>query len=518
MPDQETKAQQSSYVDTLHPLLDAKTRQIRRCRDAYMGTDSIKLLDGNLKDLLSKTDEEYLPRLSGQSDDQYAQYKVRAVFYAAMARTVIALVGAIDRKCPEIKGAEGLEEWMKDVTGYGVSFEEFMKDIETEVLISGRVNIVIDRMNSVNNTPYLVWSKNEDCINWFTEDASEFDKKLSSMVFREAYTSADKDNPYLQNQSHQYREYLLDPAGNVVVKLWRPLDKALIAGAKTDYTVHETYNVTNRGRALGFLPVVSVVSEGSPLEIPKPPLVDLVDVSLSHYRNSADYEHGLHWTALPTPWFSGLNDRSSAITIGSGTAIVLPDPASKAGFLEFSGVGLSAIAQSMKVKENMMSALGARMLGSSMDQSTSAEVVRINVAGEVAALQNIAKSLSRGLTRLLRMVAIWENKSNPENIDIRLNEDYIDTKLAAQDITALMQAYQAGVISLDSLLWNFDQGERLPLGRTVDEEMAMIEADLDKEADLAKGYGDEKIGYEGNNFSAPPLTGIDTSVEDEDEE
>jgi hypothetical protein len=227
-----------------------------------------------------------------------------------------------------------------------------------------------------------------------------------------------------------------------------------------------------------------------------------VDINLSHYRNSADYEHGLHWTALPTPWFSGLNDRDAKITLGSGSAIILPDPSASAGFLEFSGVGLGKISESLKHKEGMMSALGARMLASKMDQSTSAEVTRINYSGETAALANIANSISKGATRLLRMVSEWENKSDSDKIEVHLNLDYIDSKLSAPDLTALIGAYTGGVMSLDTLLWNINQGERLPFGRTVEEEMELIEAGSEKEADTAMWYEDQGVGFEGNQFSS----------------
>jgi hypothetical protein len=205
---------------------------------------------------------------------------------------------------------------------------------------------------------------------------------------------------------------------------------------------------------------------------------------------------------LPTPWFSGLNDRDANITLGSGTAIILPDPSASAGFLEFSGAGLGKISEALKHKEGMMSALGARMLASKMDQSTSAEVTRINYSGETAALSNIARSISRGATRLLRMVAIWENKSNPDKILVNLNEDYIDAKLAAPDLAALISAYQSGVMSLDSLLWNMDQGERLPQGRSIEEEIELIDAGADKEQDTALWAEDQGIAFEGDSFSS----------------
>ena len=492
-------------ITTKHPMLEVVLDQIRRSRDTHAGTDAIKQTAPIYSNVISTTDEEYLPKLNGQDKKQYNSYKKRAVFFGAMSRTVTALVGAIDRKPPEVTGANSLKEFMKDVTGTGVSLDEFLKDIEEEVMVSGRVVICIDRKNSSDNRPYLVWYKSEDCINWFSEQYTDFDQRLTGMIFRESYYDVDKDNKYKQVQKDQYREFTMQD-GNVTVNIWRDKneDKTSEFGnaEKPKYEIVETYSLTKRGKSLGFIPCVSVVSDGSPFEVPQPPLLDLVDVNLAHYRNSADYEHGMHWTALPTPVLTGLNGKDSKISIGSGSAIILPDPQSSAMFLEFSGQGLSTIKTAMDHKEMMMSALGARMLASRMDQSTSAEVARINYSGETASLSNVARSMSRGMTRLLKMVAMWETKKGFENIEVHLNEDYVDTKLDGGNLTALMSAYQGGAISLDSLIWNMSSGELLPVGRTVEDEIALIEADVNKEAEFAMGFEGENVAFKGNNFES----------------
>ena len=486
-------------VSTMHPLLVESLDKITRARDAYKGSDAIKDTAISASYGHKGRDEEYLPKLSGQDQKDYESYKKRAVFYAAMARTVTALVGAIDRKPPVITNRDPVKKFLEDVTGTGVSFDEFLLGVETEVLISGRAVVCIDRKNSTDNRPYLIWYKNEDCINWFSETYTDFDQRLSCMVFREEYYGRDPSNKFKQVALDQYREFAL-VNGEVTVNIWRQEETD---GERTGtYEVFETYTMTNRGKALGFIPCVPIVSDGSPFGVPKPPLLDLVNINLAHYRNSADYEHGMHWTALPTPWFSGLNDRDANITLGSGTAIILPDPSASAGFLEFSGAGLGKISEALKHKEGMMSALGARMLASKMDQSTSAEVTRINYSGETAALSNIARSISRGATRLLRMVAIWENKKKAEKLVVTLNEDYIDAKLTAPDLAGLISAYQGGVMSLDTLLWNISQGERLPQDRTIEEEMELIEAGTEKEADTAMWYEDQGVSFEGNQFSS----------------
>ena len=493
-------------ITTKHPMLEVVLDQIRRSRDTHAGTDAIKQTAPIYSNVVSATDEEYLPKLNGQDKKQYNSYKKRAVFFGAMSRTVTALVGAIDRKPPEVTGANSLKEFMKDVTGTGISLDEFLKDIEEEVMISGRVVICVDRKNSTDNRPYLVWYKSEDCINWFSEQYTDFDQRLTGMIFRESYFDVDKDNKYKQVQKDQYREFTMQN-GNVTVNIWRDKDEDNKSSEygnadKPEYEITETYTLTNRAKSLGFIPCVPVVSEGSLFEVPQPPLLDLVDVNLAHYRNSADYEHGMHWTALPTPVLTGLNGKDSKISIGSGSAIILPDPQSSAMFLEFSGTGLATIKTAMDHKEMMMSALGARMLASRMDQSTSAEVARINYSGETASLSNVARSMSRGMTRLLKMVAMWENNKGHEGIEVHLNEDYVDTKLDGTNLTALMSAYQGGAISLDSLIWNMSSGELLPVGRTVEDEIALIEADVNKEAEFAMGFEGENVAFKGNNFES----------------
>ena len=493
-------------ITTKHPMLEVVLDQIRRSRDTHAGTDAIKQTAPIYSNVVSATDEEYLPKLNGQDKKQYNSYKKRAVFFGAMSRTVTALVGAIDRKPPEVTGANSLKEFMKDVTGTGISLDEFLKDIEEEVMISGRVVICVDRKNSTDNRPYLVWYKSEDCINWFSEQYTDFDQRLTGMIFRESYFDVDKDNKYKQVQKDQYREFTMQN-GNVTVNIWRDKDEDNKSSEygnadKPEYEITETYTLTNRAKPLGFIPCVPVVSEGSLFEVPQPPLLDLVDVNLAHYRNSADYEHGMHWTALPTPVLTGLNGKDSKISIGSGSAIILPDPQSSAMFLEFSGTGLATIKTAMDHKEMMMSALGARMLASRMDQSTSAEVARINYSGETASLSNVARSMSRGMTRLLKMVAMWENNKGHEGIEVHLNEDYVDTKLDGTNLTALMSAYQGGAISLDSLIWNMSSGELLPVGRTVEDEIALIEADVNKEAEFAMGFEGENVAFKGNNFES----------------
>ena len=65
-------------------------------------------------------------------------------------------------------------------------------------------------------------------------------------------------------------------------------------------------------------PVIPFVFHGSRHSLPdvdKIPLADIIAINLDHYRLSADYKHGMHFTALPTAWVSGFDKNASLILV-----------------------------------------------------------------------------------------------------------------------------------------------------------------------------------------------------------
>ena len=89
---------------------------------------------------------------------------------------------------------------------------------------------------------------------------------------------------------------------------------------------------------------------------------DIIAVNLDHYRLDADFKHGLHFTALPTAWVSGF-DKTSTLRIGSSTAWVAETPGATAGFLEFTGQGLTTFERAMDRDERLMAVLGLAVAG-----------------------------------------------------------------------------------------------------------------------------------------------------------
>ena len=57
---------------------------------------------------------------------------------------------------------------------------------------------------------------------------------------------------------------------------------------------------------------------------------------------------------------------------------------------------------------------------------------------------------------------------------IELNTDFSTKGLSAQEVTAVVAAWQNGTLSRDSMLDIFRQGEVLPEGRSNEEEMRLV--------------------------------------------
>jgi hypothetical protein len=226
-----------------------------------------------------------------------------------------------------------------------------------------------------------------------------------------------------------------------------------------DFVIEYEVFPQSQGKAIARIPFEFFGVRDNTPEIDKPPLLDLVDVNLSHYRTTADYEHGLHFTGLPTPVVTGFysDEPTSQLRIGSGTAWLLPDPASKAFYLEFSGQGLSELREALRSKESMMATLGARILAPERRVQETAQTAAIHRAGENSVLASIAQSIGIGLSHCLEWMANWSGVSG--DIVVQINKEYLPNSITADDVKALVTSWQSGAISHETLFDNLVRGE-----------------------------------------------------------
>jgi len=222
-----------------------------------------------------------------------------------------------------------------------------------------------------------------------------------------------------------------------------------------------------------------------------------------HYRLHADYRHGMHFTALPTAWVSGF-DKAATLRIGSSTAWVTDTPGASAGFLEYTGQGLTTFERAMDRDEKLMAILGARLLESQKRVGEAAEAIELKQSGENSILGALAECGGMSLTQVLRWAYWWNSTEampddvSNEDVVIELNTDYSTRGLTANEIVAIVQAWQSGALSRDSMLELFRRSEILPDGRKNEEEAAMVKRGMPTQptgpTNKAKEANGEKAG------------------------
>lgn len=473
-------------VDSEHPDYVKRKVQWEKLRDCNEGQEAV-----HAKGV------KYLPKLSGQSADEYKAYLNRTLFYGATARTIDGLTGMIFRKAPVVEVPTGLAKMIEDVTLDGLGLVGFAEDIVEDVIEVGRAGILVDhpaapagatqaQAEANNIRPFLKHYDAEAIFNWKTASVNN---ALVLTQVRLWECVANNANEFDNTEKKQIRILDLNELGQYRQRVF--VEKKTIGsdGEKWEQLGDDIIPL-KAGAPLNFIPFYFVgVKNGLP-DAEKPPLIDLANTNLSHYTSSADLEHGAHFTALPTAVIIGHQDAGeeggtpAEYRIGSANAWVFPNENADVKYLEFQGQGLEALEKRIAKKEEYMAFLGARMLSPDKKAAETAETAQIYRAGESSVLASIAAAVSQVIEDAVMFMAEWAGQAG--KVTFKLNNDFGASRMSAQDLTALFQTYQGGGMAFADFLWNLKRGELIQEDRT--------EEDIRSEIEIANPFTDPNAG------------------------
>lgn len=476
----------SASVDTKHSQYEVSTTIWAKCRDAVAGQEAVHA--GGTK---------YLPKLAKQTDDEYKAMVGRTLYYNATGRTLDGMTGLIFRRAPTIEAQEALLEVLrKDADTLGTPLLAFCEKAVDELMQVGRVGIFADYppasairtkadQLASGARPFLRIYSAEQIINWRTARVNN-QTVLSLVVLAEEHEESDGFGVKRIDQ----RRVLRLEAGLYQVEVWRKVEGA----AKPDeWVMVEAPMVPQQGgKPMGYIPFLICGPMGVDPNVAKPPMLDLVNVNLSHYRTTADYEHGLHFTGLPTPIVTGHTFADNEeFALGSTVVKAFGNQEAKAFFLEFQGNGLAQLSKRLEEKEAMMAALGARMLAAEKRQAETAETAAIHRSGENSVLASLANAAGQALTKALEWCSLYDGLTAEAKVE--LNTDYLPSGMTAQELTALVAAWQGGAISHLTLLDNLARGEIARQGVTPEKEIEQIQAEGPALGTMGAGGGTEVV-------------------------
>ena len=485
-------------VTTPHPAYSAMLPLWTDLKHAYLGEVAVK---GAMP--LRRTGSQswtvpgmrYLPRPSGMKrPEQYETYLQGASWMPATERAVHGITGSVFRHEPALAAPPALEPQLADITQTGVPLRMFAEQLVMETLLMGRHGLLVDFPGpvptetwqlvapSVDARPYWVSYSTEQVINWRTV-RRQSQTRLSLVVLKE-YVEAVQGPwgtpDFFLIQDHvQYRVLRLDDQGRYEVSVWAEVPRGV--GAQAEAAVLQAVWVPLRqGQPLDFIPFVFLAPYSLEPTIQKSLLEGLVHRNYLNFRHSADYEHARHLTAMPMLYIAAdLVDGTPPpdVYVGSGTALWLPKD-SRAGLVEFQGQGLQPHENVLRADQEIMAALGARLLEGPPQTQETATGVQWRLAGSDSPVQSLISVVTQGMTWALQVHAYWagftENVDDPA-ISITLNKDLVSNVMAPQMLQALMHALLNGTISYETFYFNLQRGEIARPLVPVEDEQALLE-------------------------------------------
>ncbi len=452
-------------VDTVHAEYSAVSEFWSRARDTYAGEDAIK-----------EAGVKYLAKLGAHKtgangNGRYDMYVQRASFYNAVGRTVDGLAGAALRADPVIETPGNIKDILEDITLRSESVENAAQKSTRSLLTTGRQGILVDV--DTDGRPYWTFWEAEDIVNW-REDRINSDPTLTMVVLREAAPKPSED-PFVVEVEETYRVLSLS-GGVYAVTRWRK-DKL------GNWHPEASIAPKRRGKTLGFIPFIFINPTGTTATVEKPPLLDLINVNLSHYRNSADLEHGLHFVGVPQIVIMGApQSGNDEMEFGSSVVWVL-DAGADAKILQADGETLGALERALERKQKSMATLGARMLEDAAQVAETATGVLSRSSGEHATLGTIVNTVEQGYKRSLQVSSWWALGDTSErpgavNVNVEFSKDFTATAIDPNMLRELVAALQADAISFDTFFTELAK-RKFGRGSTAKDELKKIEHGAD---------------------------------------
>jgi len=409
---------------------------------------------------------------------RYAQYKQRAVFYNVTRRTHKGLTALAFVDPPTIVLPTGLDSLRLDIDGGGVSLQQQMQATLGKVAALGRcglltdypvVNAPVSRASLVANLglrPIMRTYDPQDIINWRTMSIGA--RTVPSLIVLAESCPVTTDDGFGIEYVQQWRVLRLvdTPSGGLACSttIYRDTD----AGRQP---VETHVLLDSAGNPLQSIPFVAIGSENNDLAVDDPPMLDLANMNIAHYCDSADYQESVFICGQATPvltgmtkdWWEGVMQKK--LSIGSRAAVALPQ-GSDLKLVQAQTNGM--VREAMQDKERQMVALGARLIQSREVQRTATEA-RIETASEMSVLSTCASNVAAAYVQALTWAGQFVGVSGTATIDIHANAEL--ERMTPAERAQLMSEVQNGLLS-----WTEGRRKMRQSGLATDEdEKAVIE-------------------------------------------
>lgn len=407
----------------------------------------------------------YLPKpnaedTSDENSTRYDQYKTRAVFYGVTGRTLRGLIGQVFARLPVVAMPPSMDVLKTDVSGAGISLNQQARKALGLTIAHGRCGLLVDypkveqaasvaQLQAGDIRPIVTLYDPWDIINWRVVTVNG-KTKLSLVVISEKEVT---DDDGFEQEVNDYYRVLRLRDGTYWSEIWYFDEKV------NDFVLEgqPVQPLDAKGKPWKEIPFTFIGSENNDPQPDLPPLYDMAELNIGHYRNSADYEESCFIIGQPTPVLAGLTENwvsnvlKGEIQLGSRAAVPLPEGAS-ASLLQ--ATPNSMVFEAMQHKERQMVALGAKLVEQQSVQRTAMEA-GMEEASTSSLLSTIASNVSAAYTQALTWAGLFLGTvsedtavaAEGDTLSYELNTDFDIATLPAAEVAGVIAAWQANAIT-----------------------------------------------------------------------
>ena len=390
---------------------------------------------------------KYIARRTHEQIQQYDARVDKAIYTNYTGRTRDGLKGAIFRLPPRVDLPPDMDFMYSNADGSGQSITQIAKLAVDEVLETGRFGLLADyptvdetvtveQIRSMQLQPHIATYTAESIINWHVHLVNG-KRQLGMLVLKEHATI--HYDEFSWGYVDRYRVCRLNADRHYTQQLYDELEKPI---------TQEIVIKDADGQPFYYIPFNFIGSRDNLPDCDQPVLYDIARVNIGHFRNSADHENNLSIhgggtlvisTSMSSEAFQALNP--GGITVGENSGIILSE-GGKAELLQLAAA--SAIGEEMEHKETMMIQIGAKIITKSGQQRTAQEA-RIQAISENSMLDTMVGNINEAFTSALLNCRKFISSADAE-IKFSLNNDFWEDSISSQEIMAMIQGSDAGVM------------------------------------------------------------------------
>lgn len=471
--------------NTEHKAYKRSRYSRKLCRNSAEGSDSIK-----------RGNEIYLPMPTGfayrdstvdsnsankdaadglmttdfpwyHTNKAYSSYLQRAKYPELVSIARNGLVGVATNKKPTLKLPSNISYLEENIGGQGETVYDFLAELILETLTVGNTAIFVD-VNVDTNKLFFNVVPCEDSIDW--EEKSSDDSATFLNIRRKTAERLGK----FEKEEVIY---------NFVYELTKDTSpKAILQKYKDGIEDGGIIELNLQGTYFDSIPIFPVGCQKNSFCPQTSPMKGLSEICLAIYRKDADLSNAQYMTCNPNLVITGAdsdidedgNEAGIPHIIGSQVALVISNPDAKVFYTETDTSALEHCRNAIQDLYSEAVMYSISLVGQEKKSAESENTVKLRQNAHNATLVNVVYNCASALTNAFKFAARISG-ADENAVSLEVSTDFAEKTISAQLLSALVSAWVARGLSLDTLLRNFKDAGIIPKESSIEEEIIKIQ-------------------------------------------